>query len=60
MSLDSTLTATAHSRLPNPAAAGFADKLYRLDGGHSLANDKSSELPAKMSGAASNSRRLAG
>ena len=41
MSQDSTLTATAHSRLPNPAAAGFADKLYRLDGGHSLANDES-------------------
>ena len=40
MSLDSTLTATAHSRLPDPTAAGFADKLYRLDGGRSLANDK--------------------
>ena len=40
MSLDSTLTATAHSRLPDPAAARFADKLYRLDGGHSLANDE--------------------
>ena len=40
MSLDSTLTATAHSRLPDPTAAGFADKLYRLDGGRSLANDE--------------------
>ena len=41
MSLDSTLTATAHSRLPNPAAAGFADKLYRLDGGHSACERRS-------------------
>ena len=40
MSLDDTLTATAHARLPDPTAAGFADKLYRLDGGHSLANDE--------------------
>ncbi len=40
MSPDSTRTATAHSKLPNRAAAGFADKLYRLDGGHSLANDE--------------------
>ena len=40
MSLDSTLTATANSRLPDPTSAGFADKLYRLDGGHSLANDE--------------------
>ena len=39
MSLDSTLTATADLRLPDATAAGFADKLYRLDGGHSLAND---------------------
>ena len=40
MSLDSTLTATADSRLPDATGAGFADKLYRLDGGHSLANDE--------------------
>ena len=40
MSLDSTLTATADSRLPDATEAGFADKLYRLDGGHSLANDE--------------------
>ena len=50
MSLDSTLTATAHSRLPNPAAAGFADKLYRLDGGHSLANDESVWTPGENVG----------
>ena len=40
MSLDDTLTTTTRSRLPDPIAAGFADKLYRLDGGHSLANDE--------------------
>ena len=41
MSLDSALTATANSRLPDATGAGFVDKLYRLDGGHSLANDES-------------------
>ena len=40
MSLDSTLTPTAGSMLPDATGAGFADKLYRLDGGHSLANDE--------------------
>ena len=40
MSLDSALTATADSRLPDATGAGFVDKLYRLDGGHSLANDE--------------------
>src|SRR6202163_2456180 len=50
MSLDSTLTATADSRLPNPAAAGFTDKLYRLDGGHSLANDESVWTPGENVG----------
>ena len=28
------------SKLPDPATAGFAEKLYRLDCGHSLANDE--------------------
>jgi N-acyl homoserine lactone hydrolase len=50
MSLDSTLTAIAHSRRPDPTAAGFADKLYRLDGGHSLANDESVWTPGKNVG----------
>ena len=50
MSLDSTLTATAHSRLPDPTAAGFADKLYRLDGGRSLANDESVWTPGENVG----------
>ncbi len=38
--LDGTPTATADSRLPDATRAGFADKLYRLDCGHSLANDE--------------------
>jgi N-acyl homoserine lactone hydrolase len=50
MSLASTLTATAHSRLPDPTGVGFADKLYRLDGGHSLANDESVWTPGENVG----------
>jgi N-acyl homoserine lactone hydrolase len=50
MSLDSTLTATPNSRLPDPTGAGFADKLYRLDGGHSLANDESVLTPGENVG----------
>jgi N-acyl homoserine lactone hydrolase len=50
MSLDSTLTATANSKLPDPTTAGFADKLYRLDGGHSLANDESVWTPGENVG----------
>ena len=38
--LDGTPTATADSTLPAATRAGFADKLYRLDCGHSLANDE--------------------
>ncbi len=51
MSRDSTLTATtADLRLPDPTRAGFADKLYRLDGGHSLANDESVWTPGQNVG----------
>lgn len=50
MSLDGTLTATPESKLPEAAAAGFADKLYRLDGGHSLANDESVWTPGENVG----------
>ena len=50
MSLNSTLTATADSKLPDPTRAGFADKLYRLDGGHSLANDESVWTPGENVG----------
>jgi len=50
MSLDGTLTATANPKLPDPARVGFADKLYRLDGGHSLANDESVWTPGENDG----------
>ena len=40
LSLGGTRLATADSKLPDPATAGFAEKLYRLDCGHSLANDE--------------------
>ena len=58
--LNGTLAATAGSGLPAAAKAGFADKLYRLDCGHSLANDESAGPRAKMLDAVSHSRRLAG
>jgi hypothetical protein len=48
MSLHNTLTAPAHATLPDPAAARFADRLYRLDGGHSLANDESVWTPGEF------------
>jgi glyoxylase-like metal-dependent hydrolase (beta-lactamase superfamily II) len=50
MSLDGTLIGTAESRLPDASGAGFADKLYRLDGGHSLANDESVWTPGENHG----------
>ena len=50
MSLDGTLIGTAESRLPDASGAGFADKLYRLDGGHSLANDESVWTPGENVG----------
>ena len=48
--MDGTLTATADSKLPDPARAGFAEKLYRLDCGHSLANDESVWTPGENVG----------
>jgi N-acyl homoserine lactone hydrolase len=45
-----TLTATAESRLPDATRAGFADRIYRLDCGHSLANDESVWTPGKNIG----------
>jgi N-acyl homoserine lactone hydrolase len=45
-----TRTATADSKLPDAAAAGFAEKLYRLDCGHSLANDESVWTPGENVG----------
>jgi N-acyl homoserine lactone hydrolase len=46
-SLDGPSTATTGSRLPDATKAGFADKLYRLHGGHSLANDESVWTPGE-------------
>ena len=60
MSLDTTLTKTADSTLPDATRAGFAEKLYRLDGGHSLANDELVWTPGENSDAASHSHRRAG
>ena len=48
--LDGTPAATASSGLPAAAKAGFADKLYRLDCGHSLANDESVWTPGENVG----------
>ncbi len=40
-----TRSVTAESKLPDPATAGFAEELYRLDCGRSLANDESVWTP---------------
>jgi N-acyl homoserine lactone hydrolase len=42
--------AHAGSKLPDPHNAGAADKLYRLDCGHSLANDESVWTPGENVG----------
>src|ERR1700761_3543621 len=42
--------AMADSGLPAPAAAGFAEQLYRVDCGHSLANDESVWTPGENVG----------
>ena len=48
--VDGPLTATAEVRLPDATRAGFAEKLYRLDCGHSLANDESVWTPGENVG----------
>jgi N-acyl homoserine lactone hydrolase len=60
VSVGGTWAATADSTLPDPATAGFAEKLYRMDCGHSLANDESVWTPGKTLERVSNSRQLAG
>jgi N-acyl homoserine lactone hydrolase len=45
-----TANANAASQLPDPVKAGVADRLYRLDCGHSLANDESVWTPGKNVG----------
>jgi glyoxylase-like metal-dependent hydrolase (beta-lactamase superfamily II) len=42
--------ALANSKLPDPTSAGIAEKLYRLDCGHSLANDESVWTPGENVG----------
>jgi glyoxylase-like metal-dependent hydrolase (beta-lactamase superfamily II) len=42
--------AGADTKLPDPRTAGVADKLYRLDCGHSLANDESVWTPGENVG----------
>jgi N-acyl homoserine lactone hydrolase len=50
LSIVGTRPATADSKLPDPATAGFAEKLYRVDCGHSLANDESVWTPGENAG----------
>ena len=50
LSIGGTRTATGGSNLPDAATAGFAEQLYRLDCGHSLANDKSVWTPGENVG----------
>lgn len=45
-----TRDAKAASRLPDPINAGVAERLYRLDCGHSLANDESVWTPGENVG----------
>ena len=45
-----TSNANARSKLPDPGRAGVAEKLYRLDCGHSLANDESVWTPGENIG----------
>jgi N-acyl homoserine lactone hydrolase len=45
-----TPDANARPKLPDPINAGVADKLYRLDCGHSLANDESVWTPGENVG----------
>ena len=48
--LGGTRDANASAKLPDPINAGVAQKLYRLDCGHSLANDESVWTPGENVG----------
>jgi N-acyl homoserine lactone hydrolase len=48
--LEGTRDASAGSQLPDPIRANVAEKLYRLDCGHSLANDESVWTPGENVG----------
>jgi glyoxylase-like metal-dependent hydrolase (beta-lactamase superfamily II) len=45
-----TRNASARSQLPDPVSAGVAERLYRLDCGHSRANDESVWTPGENVG----------
>jgi N-acyl homoserine lactone hydrolase len=49
-SIGGTSAETAGSKLPDASTAGFVEKLYRLDCGHSLANDESVWTPGENVG----------
>jgi N-acyl homoserine lactone hydrolase len=48
--MEGITAANAGSKLPDPSKAGVAEKLYRLDCGHSLANDESVWTPGENVG----------
>ena len=48
--IDGTPSVSAASALPDAIKAGFAEKLFRLDCGHSLANDESVWTPGENVG----------
>jgi glyoxylase-like metal-dependent hydrolase (beta-lactamase superfamily II) len=50
LSIAARRPASAEPKLPDPATAGFAERLYRLDCGHSLANDESVWTPGENVG----------
>jgi N-acyl homoserine lactone hydrolase len=50
LTMGGTPAANAESKLPDPVKAGFAERLYRLDCGHSLANDESVWTPGENIG----------
>ena len=48
--IEGTPDANTGSKLPDPIKAGVAEKLFRLDCGHSLANDESVWTPGENVG----------
>jgi glyoxylase-like metal-dependent hydrolase (beta-lactamase superfamily II) len=50
LAMEGSTAVNASSTLPSPADAAFADKLYRLDCGRSVANDESVWTPGKNVG----------
>ena len=50
LTMEGTADANAGSKLPDPTTAGVAEKLFRLDCGHSVANDESVWTPGENVG----------